>query len=262
MSKKLAAGLNGLVLDVKTGSGAFMRPYEAAERLARLMVATGEASGTRTVALLTRMDEPLGRFSGNWLEVWECVDILKGVRHPAEIQRMSADLIELSLILSGWMLHLAGVAATPEAGSVLANTALEDGTAYQAWLKMVALQGGDITVFNDPAAHHQPTARRTLHADRAGYLASIDCMEAGWAVQRLGAGRSRPGDPVSAHAGIEMHVKLGDRVEKGQPLCTLFSEDATLLDEPGAMLRAAMEIADQPPPSRPLVRRILTKDDL
>ncbi len=257
MSKKLAAGLNGLVLDVKTGSGAFMRPYEAAEHLARLMVATGEASGTRTVALLTRMDEPLGRFSGNWLEVWECVDILKGVRHP-----LSADLIELSLILSGWMLHLAGVADTPEAGTALANSALEDGAAYQAWLKMVALQGGDTTVFDDPAAHHQPAAERVLHADRSGYLSNMDCMEVGWAVQRLGAGRTRPGDPVSAYAGLEMHAKLGDRLEAGQPLCTLFSEVPALLDEPEAMLRDTLHIADQPPPPRPLVRRILTRDDL
>ncbi len=257
MSKKLAAGLNGLVLDVKTGSGAFMRPYEAAEHLARLMVATGEASGTRTVALLTRMDEPLGRFCGNWLEVWECVDILQGVRHP-----MSSDLIELSLILSGWMLHLAGLAHTPEAGAVLANSVLKSGAAYQAWLKMVAFQGGDNTVFDNPAAHHKPAAQRTLYADRAGYLADMNCMDVGWAVQRLGAGRTRPGDPVSAHAGLAMHAKIGDRLEPGQPLCTLFSEDLTLLDEPEAMLRATLHIADEPPPPRPLVRRILTRDDL
>ncbi len=257
MSKKLAAGLDCLVLDVKTGSGAFMRPYKAAEHLARLMVATGEASGTRTVALLTRMDEPLGRFSGNWLEVRECVDILKGIRHP-----MSSDLVELSLMLSGWMLHLASLADTPEAGAEIAEETLGSGAAYKAWLHMVSLQGGDITVFDDPARHHQPAARRTLHAGRSGYLVSMDCMEAGWAVQRLGAGRVRPGDPVSAHAGLEMHVKLGGHLQEGQPLCTLFSEESGLLEESQAMLRATLQIADQPRSPRPLVHRVLTKHDL
>ena len=111
MSKKLAEDLDGLVLDVKTGSGAFLTRDEDAEHLARLLVETGESNGTRTVALLTRMDEPLGRFAGNWLEVWECVDILKGTPHP-----LSADLIELSTALAGWMLYIGGVAASPDDG--------------------------------------------------------------------------------------------------------------------------------------------------
>src|SRR6185437_796887 len=139
MSKKLAESLNALVLDVKTGSGAFMPTYDESKFLAELMVRTGEASGTRTAALLTSMDEPLGRFSGNWIEVWECVDIMKQKRHP-----MSADLIELSNILSGWMLHLAGRAETPEAGAKLSDQILTSGEAYQAWLKIVAAQHGDI----------------------------------------------------------------------------------------------------------------------
>src|ERR1700729_2153328 len=114
MSKKLAESLNALILDVKVGSGAFMPTYEQSKFLAKLMVQTGESSGTRTVALLTSMDEPLGRFSGNWVEVWECIDIMKQHRHP-----MSTDLIELSNVLSGWMLHLAGHATTPQEGAKL-----------------------------------------------------------------------------------------------------------------------------------------------
>src|SRR5271156_2239201 len=124
MSKKLAEDLNALVLDVKTGSGAFMPTYEQSKLLAELMVQTGEASGTRTVALLTTMDEPLGRFSGNWVEVWECIDVMKQHRHP-----MSTDLIELSNILSGWMLYLAKRANTPEEGAKLSNDILHSGTA-------------------------------------------------------------------------------------------------------------------------------------
>ena len=257
MSKKLAAGLNGLVLDVKTGSGAFMKTYDASLHLARLMVATGEAAGTRTAALLTAMDEPLGRFSGNWVEVWECVDILKGVRHP-----MSADLIELSNILAGWMLFLGGVTDSPEEGALLSDSLLRSGAAYTSWLAMVALQGGDTSFFQDPGAHHTPAARRTLSARRSGYLAAMDCTEVGWAVQRLGAGRTQPGVPVAAHAGIEMHVKLGAWVEAGQPLCTLFSEDTALLDEPEAMMQSTLTLDDEAPVLKPLIRTIITAEDV
>jgi pyrimidine-nucleoside phosphorylase len=254
MSKKLAEGLNALVLDVKVGSGAFMPTYETSKLLAELMVETGEASGTSTVALLTAMDEPLGRFSGNWVEVWECVDIMKQQRHP-----MSRDLIELSNILSGWMLCLAGRAATPEDGARLSDEILRSGAAYKAWLEIVQAQNGDTTVFEDPAAHHKPTATRTLTAPTSGYLAAMDCKQVGWAVQRLGAGRAKPGDPVSADAGIEMHAKLGDKLEANQPLVTLFSEDSELLDEPEAMLRDTLQITQTPPKLQPLIREVITK---
>jgi pyrimidine-nucleoside phosphorylase len=254
MSKKLAESLNALVLDVKVGSGAFMPSYERSKFLAQLMVETGEASGTRTVALLTGMDEPLGRFSGNWVEVWECVDIMKQHRHP-----MSRDLIELSNILSGWMLHLAGHAKTPEEGATHSDDILRSGAAYDAWLKIIAAQDGDVSVFENPEAHHKPTASRTLQASQSGYLASMDCKQVGWAVQRLGAGRAKPGDPVSAHAGIEIHAKLGERVTEGQPLVTLFAEDDALLAEPEEMLRETLRITTETPVLQPLVREIVTR---
>jgi pyrimidine-nucleoside phosphorylase len=257
MSKKLAEGLNALVLDVKVGSGAFMPTYEKSKFLAHLMVETGEASGTRTAALLTTMDEPLGRFSGNWVEVRECVDIMKQYRH-----KMSADLIELSNILSGWMLHLAGRAATPEDGAKLSDEILCSGAAYKAWLNIIRAQGGDTSLFEDPAAHHKPTSTRTITAPEGGFLASMDCKQVGWAVQRLGAGRAKPGDPVSAHAGIEMHAKLGDKVEANQTLVTLFSEDASLLDEPESMLRETLQITPTPAIPRPLIREIITKQNI
>jgi pyrimidine-nucleoside phosphorylase len=255
MSKKLAESLNALVLDVKVGSGAFMPTYEKSKFLAELMVETGEASGTRTAALLTTMDEPLGRFSGNWIEVWECVDIMKQHRHP-----MSSDLINLSNILSGWMLYLAGQSETPEQGAKLSDEILRSGAAYKAWLKIIAAQNGDITVFEDPAATHKPIATRILPAPTSGYLSAMDCKQVGWAVQRLGAGRAKPGDPVSAHAGIEMHAKLGDRLAPGQPLITLFAEDPALLDEPEQMLRETLQISPTLPTKQPLIREIITKE--
>jgi pyrimidine-nucleoside phosphorylase len=253
MSKKLAESLNALVLDVKVGSGAFMPTYEKSKFLAELMVQTGEASGTRTAALLTTMDEPLGRFSGNWVEVWECVDIMKQHRHP-----MSRDLIELSNILSGWMLYLADHAITPEDGAVLSDEYLRSGAAYKAWLKIIEAQNGDISVFEDPAATHKPTATRVIKATQTGYLTAMDCKQVGWAVQRLGAGRAKPGDPVSAQAGIEMHAKLGDEIKQGQHLVTLFAEDSMLLDEPESMLRETLQITPTPPKLQPLIREIVT----
>jgi len=257
MSKKLAEDLNGLVLDVKVGSGAFMPTYEKSKFLAELMVSTGELAGTRTAALLTTMDEPMGRFSGNWIEVWECVDIMQGRRHP-----MSADLIELSTILSGWMLYFGGRSATPEAGAKLADEILLSGAAYKSWLQIVTAQKGDTSIFANPAAFHKPKASRVLKASRAGYLAGMDCTEVGWAVQRLGAGRAKPGDPVSAHAGIESHAKIGTKLEAGDPIFTLFSEDEALLAEPYRMLEATVAISDTRTEPQPLIREILTRDNV
>jgi pyrimidine-nucleoside phosphorylase len=270
MSKKLAAGLNALVLDVKTGSGAFMSKYEDAQLLARLMVETGELASTRTVALLTSMDQPLGRFSGNWVEVQECAELFHhfspdiAYTMAPEKLRLSADLLELTHALTGQMLYLSGKAPSPAAGAALSAQKLADGSAYKHFLQMVKLQSDDYpaaaAAFAAPAAFHQRTAARLLTAGGPGYLSEMNCTQIGWAVQRLGAGRTRPGDPVSAHAGIEMHVKLGDRVQEGQPLVTLFSEDSTLLDEPEAMLRETLQIADTPPLPIPLIREIVRQD--
>jgi pyrimidine-nucleoside phosphorylase len=269
MSKKLAAGLNGLVLDVKTGSGAFMTKYEDARLLAGLMVETGELAGTRTVALMTAMDEPLGRYAGNWVEVMECVELMQhfspdvDFELSAEQLRLSADLLELTHGLTGHMLHLGGKAATPEDGAKLSEQMMRDGSAYRRWMEMVAMQSDTPeaahSAIEHPRSFHKPTATRVLKSQSVGYVAAMDCRQVGWAVQRLGAGRAKPGDPVSAHAGIEMHAKIGDLVEPGQPIVTLFSEDAALLEEPEEMLRGTIRIASERPASNPLVREVVRR---
>jgi pyrimidine-nucleoside phosphorylase len=271
MSKKLAAGLNGLVLDVKTGSGAFMSKYEDAQLLARLMVDTGERAGTRTVALLTSMDQPLGRFSGNWVEVQECLELFQhfspdfAFTLSPEKLRLSQDLLDLTHALTGHMLHIGGRASTPELGAQLSAERLADGSAFRHFLDMVELQSDDISAaiaaLANPAAFHKPRAIRTIAASRSGYLSAMDCTQVGWAVQRLGAGRIRPGEPVSAHAGIEMHAKIGDRIATGQLLATLFTEDATLLDEPEQMLRETLQISDAAPQQVALIREVVKKND-
>jgi pyrimidine-nucleoside phosphorylase len=270
MSKKLAAGLNALVLDVKTGSGAFISRYQDAQLLAHLMVDTGELAGTRTVAVLTSMDQPLGRFAGNWVEVQECLELFQHFspdftfKLSPEKLRLSQDLLDLTHALAGHMLCLGDKAATPEAGAKLSARMLGDGSAFRHFIEMVELQSTDwgaaVAAFAQPEAFHRPTAIRRITADSAGFLSSMDCTKIGWAVQRLGAGRVHPGDPVSAHAGIEMYAKLGDRLAEGQPLVTLFSEDPALLDEPESMLLETLKITAEPPAPISLIREIVTGD--
>ena len=255
LSKKLAAGLDALVLDVKTGSGAFLRKPEDSAYLAALMVATAEAAGTRTVALMTDMGQPLGRMAGNWIELIETTDLLLGQR-PAQ----SEDLRELSLLLAGWMIHLGGQADTPEAGYARAEAALTDGSALSSFLAMVAAQGGDTTVFDNPAAFHKPGATKVVEAWETGYIAEMDTTALGWAVQRTGAGREKAGEPVDPHAGIEFHARRGAHVEKGQPLATLYATSSALLVEPAEILRQAIHFTETPPPAVPLVSRIFTRE--
>ena len=255
LSKKLAAGLNALVLDVKTGSGAFLRNPADSEFLAALMVATAEAAGTRTVALLTDMGQPLGRAAGNWIELVESVELLRNQRPP-----QSEDLRELSLTLAGWMIHLGGKADTPHSGYQLAEAALQDGTAFALLFKMIDAQGGDVSVFDDPD-FHKPGATTVLPAWDSGFIAAMDTTQIGWAVQRTGAGREKAGEPVDPHAGILFHARRGARVEKGQPIATLYATREQMLAEPIALLKEAITISKTPPPAVPLVGRIFTREN-
>jgi pyrimidine-nucleoside phosphorylase len=254
LSKKLAAGLNGLVLDVKTGSGAFLRKMEDTEFLAALMVATAEAAGTETVALLTDMSQPLGRAAGNWIELVECVELLRGAR-PA----WSEDLRELSLILAGWMIHLGRKAETPQAGYRLAEAALTDGAALAAFMKMVDAQGGDVSAFDDPA-FHKPGATLEVDAWQSGYVAAMDTTALGWAVQRTGAGREKAGAPVNPHAGILFHARRGAHVERGEPFATIYATNAEMLSEPVAILKEAIHFSRTPLNAVALVGRVFTRE--
>ena len=253
LSKKLAAGLDALVLDVKTGSGAFLRNLADAEYLAALMVATAEGAGTSTVALMTDMSQPLGRAAGNWIELIEAVELLRGLR-PQE----SEDLRELSLLLAGWMIHLGGIAITPEAGYTLAEAALSDGSALAIFFKMVDAHGGDTNVFDDMSGFHKPGATHVLEAWGSGYIADMDTTAVGMAVQRLGAGREKTGEPVDPHAGILFDARRCARVKKGQPIATLYATSPAHLAEPIATLKQAIHFSETPPESVPLVRRVFT----
>lgn len=205
MSKKIAEGTSALVLDVKTGGGAFMSDPKKASELAHIMVGLGERAGVKTLALVTAMDIPLGLTVGNALEVRECVEVLAGGG--------PADIVELTIILAREMLNIAGIkGADPE-------QALKNGKAMDVWRRMIKVQGGD------PDAK-LPRAKENLevYADSSGTILTMDAMKVGHAVWRLGAGRSRQGEVVQAAAGIEIHAKPGDFIQKGAPLFTLHTD--------------------------------------
>ncbi|VTQ74494.1 thymidine phosphorylase [Corynebacterium pseudotuberculosis] len=234
MSKKIAEGTANLVLDVKVGSGAFMKELDQARELARTMVDLGRDAGTNMVALLTDMSVPLGRTIGNALEVRESVEVLAGGG--------PSDVIELTCALATEMLELAGV-HDPDV-----HEALADGRAMDSWKKMIRAQGGD----PDAAL---PTARHTHEAtaDRDGYLTEMDALALGVASWRLGAGRARKEDPVQLGAGIEIHAELGEKVSKGQKLFTLHTDDEDRFSRALESLEPGVNIGDEPPAPRPSV---------
>jgi pyrimidine-nucleoside phosphorylase len=253
LSKKLAAGLDALVLDVKTGSGAFLPRREDAEYLAALMVTTAEAAGTRTVALMTDMGQPLGSAAGNWIELVEAAAVLDN----QELEG-TEDLRELSITLAGWIIFLGGKAASPEEGYGMAEGTIVDGSAVGTFLRMVEAQGGNPKVFDDPK-FHRPGATRVVEAPESGHIASMDTTMLGWAVQRTGAGREKAGEPVDPHAGIHFHARRGAFVEKGQPLATLYATHAGLLADPVALLEKAIVFSELAPEAVPLVSRVFTR---
>jgi pyrimidine-nucleoside phosphorylase len=253
MSKKLAAGLDALVLDVKTGSGAFLKQEAEAIHLAELMVATGNRAGTRTAALITNMSQPLGRMSGNAVEIVESVEMLRNQRHP-----LTEDLRRLSLALAGWMLYLGGKVPNPEEGAQLAEDLLTGGLPLKKFACMIAAQGGDLAWFDSPQWLHRPAHQHPILSPSAGFLSSVDCDQVGWAVQRSGAGRTAPGEAVSAHAGVETHKKIGDPVAAGETLFTVYLEDEARLPSVIALLSRCFTLSAEPPPPSPLVYRVIS----
>jgi thymidine phosphorylase len=236
MSKKIAEGTGALVLDVKVGSGAFMADVGQARQLAETMVGLGEAAGVRTTALLTAMDTPLGEAAGNAVEVSEAVDVLAG--------RGPHDLVEVTLALAREMLLLTGIDTDPD-------TVRHDGRALASWRELVAAQGGDPDARLPEAAEHD-----VIVAPRSGYLRRLDARAVGVAVWRLGAGRARKEDAVSAIAGIRCLAKPGDAVAEGQPLLDL-AIDGSPRDPRVAAAREALQdaydIGPEPPPAAPLI---------
>jgi pyrimidine-nucleoside phosphorylase len=252
MSKKLAEGIDGLVLDVKTGSGAFMKREEDAVFLAELMVETGERMGKQVVALITDMDQPLGNMIGNALEVVEVVDILRG--------NGPADLHQLCLELAGWMLHLGGVARTVADGKKQSEKLIVCGQALERFRQMVELQGGDPRVIDDPKKLPQAQHTMTIASPRNGHLISLQCEQVGTACVILGGGREKKEDSVDPSVGIVLHKKVGGSVSSGEPLATIYYNAESRAARAKQLLEESFRIGDSPAhEKRPLIHRVIGK---
>ena len=239
MSKKIAEGTQSLVLDVKVGSGAFMADRGRATELARTMVRLGRDHGLKVTALLSTMDTPLGRAVGNALEVAEAVEVLSG-------RDDSPDLVELTLALAREMLELAGIQADP-------SVALRNGSALERYRAMVVAQGGDPDAPLPRAAHIE-----LVTADQTGIVGRLDARAVGVAAWRLGAGRARKEDAVSASAGVVCRIKPGEKVTEGQALLELHTDQSERLDWAREALKDAIAIGDQPPAPTSVVLEVIS----
>jgi pyrimidine-nucleoside phosphorylase len=251
MSKKMAEGIDALVLDVKTGDGAFMKSFEDSKALAEAMVRIGRGMGKKVSALITDMEQPLGRTVGNALEVKESVETLQG--------RGPQDLESLSLELAAWMLHLAGITSSLEAARTRVREALTSGAGLRKFQEVIGLQGGDPRVCDDPS--RLPQARETveLRAKAEGRVTGIACRAVGQAGMLLGAGRETVDSRIDPAVGIVLHKKVGDAVREGESLMTLHVNDRGRLEEATHLLSQAVRIAREAPPATPLVRLVLDR---
>lgn len=247
MSKKLAEGIDALVLDVKTGAGAFMKKQDDAEHLAQLMVDTGKRMGKKVVALITSMDQPLGRKIGNALEVDECLDLLHGGGSP--------DLRELCDELAAWMFVLGDRVANLDEGRALAAEMIASGRARDTFREIIRMQGGDPEVVDDPGRLPRAKNVAKVKAPRAGFVASIRCEQIGIASMILGGGREKKEDAIDPAVGLVIERKVGEAVEAGATLCTVHYNSAERLADAMNLLTGSFIVGDVPPEPAPLIRK-------
>ncbi|MCS7081749.1 MAG: thymidine phosphorylase [Bacteroidetes bacterium] len=251
MSKKLAEGIDALVLDVKVGRGAFMKTRERARELAQTLVAIGRGAGKRTAALLTDMDTPLGRTIGNWLEVEEAIECLRGAQG-------APDLLEVTYELAAWMFWLAERVLSLEEGRRLAQEMLQSGQAFAKFRQIVQAQGGDVRYVEEPERYPRATQQTALRAPRSGYVVDLDAWAFAWAALELGAGRYRKEEAIDPTAGIRLNCGLGAYVQAGDPVAVLYAATPERLERALARLREAVRIADAPPEPRSRLLEVIS----
>jgi pyrimidine-nucleoside phosphorylase len=249
MSKKMAEGIDALVLDVKTGSGAFMQKEEDSLRLAELMVDTARRMGKNAVALITDMDQPLGRFAGHSNEVIESIEVLRG--------RGAADLRELSIELSAWMFFLGERTKSVDEGRTLAEKLIASGEALEKFKQGIALQGGDARVVDNYALLPQAKNRKEVKSRSNGYLSATNCMQFGIALAMLGGGREKKEDTINPGVGLEFHKRIGDPVATNESLVTIHYDSDAKLAEATALIENSFVFSGQPAPPKKLVRRLV-----
>jgi pyrimidine-nucleoside phosphorylase len=245
MSKKIAEGIGGLVLDVKTGSGAFMKTLDDSRRLAQSLVAIGVGSGLRTEAVVTDMDAPLGRMVGNSLEVIECLETLKG--------RGPRDLEQLSVLLAARMLIAAGLEREEGAAERRIRAALQSGAGLEKFAAIVEFQGGDRRVIDQYDRLPSAPDRHDVKAPKSGYVAALRAEDVGRAAVTLGAGRSKLDDEIDPGVGIEIMVQAGGEVRSGDTILRVYHRGGRGLEEALPLLADALQISEELPARRPIV---------
>ena len=251
MSKKLASGAEAIVLDVKTGGGAFMRTVDEARKLASLMVKIGRHLGRNTVAVITDMDRPLGMAVGNGLEMREAIEGLTG-KIP-----YNDPLMQVSFVLAGRLLMLSNIASTQEDAEIMLKKAVEDGSGFTRLRSMLEEMGGDVRYVDDPNLLVRTKRIVPIYKDCTGYIKKLDAKSIGLAALLLGAGREKAGDTVDPAVGILMKKRCGDRIEKDEPIAYMYVNDETNLDEAVSKLVNAVSVADEKPEDEALVYDII-----
>lgn len=242
MSKKLAEGIDALVLDVKFGSGAFMKNQEDAIRLAETLVGIGEQFGKKTIAYLTNMEQPLGYAVGNWLEVKECIDCLQG--------NGPDDVMEITHLLAGTMIYLGEKAESIQDGIKKSHEAVAKGTAYQKWLDIVEEHGGDVSFIKNPGNYEPAQYIADIPAEKSGYISEMDAFELGMMSVELGAGRRAKEDSVDPAAGFILHKKIGDQIKRGETLCTIHTNKKDVMDRCKKTCNGAIRVQADAPVTR------------
>lgn len=249
MSKKLAEGLDGLVLDIKTGSGAFMQKEKDAIQLAHSLINTAKSFDKKVIGFITDMNQPLGNYIGNWFEVYESIKVLKG--------ELTGDLLELSLVLSGAMIFLGNKASSLKEGVEISRQYIANGKAYEKFIKIVELQGGEVSYIEKPEKYPKSKFVEKIYSSTNGYLSTINNFEVGMAALALGAGRMTKEDKIDPKAGILFYAKLGDFIRKGDVLAELHSSSQSRIETAKEKIYNSITISSEPVRRPKLIKKII-----
>jgi pyrimidine-nucleoside phosphorylase len=249
MSKKLAEGIDGLVLDIKTGNGAFMKSLKDANELANSLVDTAKSFDKKVIAFITDMNQPLGNYIGNWLEVYESVKVLKG--------EAKNDLYVLSIKLAGAMIFLGKKAKSMQQGEQIAKNKIENGEAFNKFLNIVELQGGNSDLINNPGKYPRSRFLKKLKSTHNGFINKFNTYQIGMASLELGAGRRKMDDIIDPKAGIILHKKIGDEIKKGETVCELHSDSQSKIKIAEQMISDSISFSKSKPSKQKLIKKII-----
>ena len=249
MSKKLAEGIDGLVLDIKTGSGAFMKSQQDSINLAKSLIKTAKSFDKEVITFITDMNQPLGNYVGNWLEVYESIQVLQG--------KVNSDLSTLSIKLAGAMIYLGKKAKSLQEGERIAKQKIESGEAFKKFLEIVELQGGDVNYIINPGKYPKSKFMRKVKANQNGFVSEMDTYQIGMASLELGAGRMTKEDKIDPKAGIILYKKLGDYVKNGDVICELHSDSITKIKSAEHMILESLIFSNTKPTLPKLIKKVI-----